>query len=75
MSFLFIVFIVFIMVIFLNNCVEKYINYGEQIEKIKKLEQVNPMRNYRKNEFNYSIEVLEEKDVPEPVNSTFFSKV
>tara|TARA_B110000285_G_scaffold145727_1_gene162707 strand:- start:2407 stop:2634 length:228 start_codon:yes stop_codon:yes gene_type:complete len=75
MSFLILVFIVFMMVIFLNNCVEKYINYGDQINKIKSSEQVNQMRNYRNNEFNYSIDVLEEKDIPEPVNSTFFSKV
>ena len=62
-------------IVFLNNCVEKYINYGEQIDKIKKVEKVNPMRNYRNNEFNYSIDLLEEKGIPEPVNSTFFSKV
>lgn len=72
MTFLFILFIV---IVFLNNCVEKYINYGEQIDKIKKVEKVNPMRNYRNNEFNYSIDLLEEKGIPEPVNSTFFSKV
>lgn len=74
MTFLIVV-IVFIVIVFLNNCVEKYINYGEQIDKIKKLEKVNPMRNYRNNEFNYSIDLLEEKGIPEPVNSTFFSKV
>ena len=74
MTFLIVV-IVFIIIVFLNNCVEKYINYGEQIDKIKKLEKVNPMRNYRNNEFNYSIDLLEEKSIPEPVNSTFFSKV
>jgi hypothetical protein len=74
MTFLIVV-IVFIIIVFLNNCVEKYINYGEQIDKIKKLEKVNPMRNYRNNEFNYSIDLLEEKGIPEPVNSTFFSKV
>lgn len=74
MTFLIVV-IVFIVIVFLNNCVEKYINYGEQINKIKKVEKVNPMRNYRNNEFNYSIDLLEEKGIPEPVNSTFFSKV
>lgn len=74
MTFLIVV-IVFIVIVFLNNCVEKYINYGEQIDKIKKVEKVNPMRNYRNNEFNYSIDLLEEKGIPEPVNSTFFSKV
>ena len=74
MTFLIVV-IVFIIIVFLNNCVEKYINYGEQIDKIKKVEKVNPMRNYRNNEFNYSIDLLEEKGIPEPVNSTFFSKV
>ena len=73
MSFFVVLFIVFIMITFLNNKIDSYINYEEQLNKIKGSKQLKPLRNYRNNEFNYSIDVIEEN--PEPVSSTFFSKV
>ena len=77
MELLFILILIIIGTICLNNKVESYINqpdYSETQKKIKGSTQLNPNRSYRGNDFLYEMDVVT-KEVPEPVHSTFFSKI
>ena len=76
MELLFILILIIIGTICLNNKVESYINQPDYLKtqtKVKESHQFNPNRGYRSNDFLYEIDVVT-KEVPEPVHSTFFSK-
>ena len=76
MELLFILFLIIIGSLCLNNKVEAYINQPDYLKtqtKVKESYQLNPHRGYRNNGFLYEMDAVS-NGVPEPIHSTFFSK-